>query len=516
VHHFFVEYGKDESAEGKVRWMKISHRFQLTSPEIIARLTLSLDELLTKYRPNRIAEIGTLLDILAPRDIVTGVGYGIGGIQSPPINISTTVYSAAPEFWDIVAKHQTRLTDMARAHPELVPTSLNFVIRYPILVDVALKIALFQQTLRANRPGSDDQFGYPREMVALAVTRATMLPDSVKLIVDLSPERLMDAISVTFRGEEGVDAGGVTRDWFGSLSNELFGTAANLFVPTANGTSLQVNRHSGTTPDVLRMFRFAGKFMALAIVHQTTINAHLTTSLYKFLIGSELSLRDMEQIDESVARSIGKILVEPVDGLMLDFTVGAVEDGKPVSVELKPGGADIPVTEENKIEYVQLRLNYYFRSYASVQISAFLDGFFEMIPQKKLEMFTPEELDLVTCGIPEIDIEDLQKNCRIIEPYTRRHPVIQAFFSVLRNWKSDDLARLLQFVTGSSQVPAGGFGTFASQGRPFAIAPGGDEHRLPVAHVCANQLDLPPYPSESMMSEKLLCAVRNCSGFGFA
>jgi hypothetical protein len=256
--------------------------------------------------------------------------------------------------------------------------------------------------------------------------------------------------------------------------------------------------------------------MALAMIHNMTINAHLTSSLYKFLIGSPLTLRDMEQIDERVAHSIQRIIDDPVDELMLDFTVGAEDNGKPISVELVPNGSEVAVTEENKMEYVQLRLNYYFMTYASTQISAFLEGFFELVPQEKLEMFTAGELDLVICGIPEIDLEDLQKNCKIIEPYHRKHPVVVLFFNVLRNWKSDDLVRLLQFVTGSSQVPAGGFGTLTDQGRPFAIAPGGDEERLPVAHVCWNQLDLPNYSSEELMHEKLLCAVRNCSGFGKA
>ena len=84
------------------------------------------------------------------------------------------------------------------------------------------------------------------------------------------------------------------------------------------------------------------------------------------------------------------------------------------------------------------------------------------------------------------------------------------------NWKSDDIVRLLQFVTGSSQVPAGGFATLAEQGRPFTIAPGGAPDRLPAAHVCANQLDLPEYETEEVMNSKLLCAIRNCSGFGKA
>ena len=38
--------------------------------------------------------------------------------------------------------------------------------------------------------------------------------------------------------------------------------------------------------------------------------------------------------------------------------------------------------------------------------------------------------------------------------------------------------------------------------------------RLPVAHTCANILDLPPYPTLELMREKLLKAINLTSGFG--
>jgi hypothetical protein len=508
VHYFFEDCRSDNSSAGKVRWMKICRLFRFFIADAEPTLVAELDNLLGHYRPNKISEIGALLDILVPKRPPAPVAENLA--IDVPLNIAPSLYAEAPAFWNVVAKHQLQLTDITRAHSELVTSSLAFVVRYPVLLDVMLKISLFQQVLRGDKPHSEVSW------LQVVVNRSTIVSDSLKAVGELSRDRLFDQISVTFRGEEGVDIGGITRDWFGYLSVELFGASTNLFVPTANGRSLQVNRLSGTNPDTLRLFRFCGKFMALAMVHGIPISAHLTSSLYKFLIGANLTLRDMEQIDETVARSIKKILDDPVDCLMLDFTVGAEEDGKPISLELKPGGADIAVCEANKLEYVQLRLNYYFRTYASVQISAFLEGFFELIPQEKLALFTADELDLVICGIPEIDVEDLQKNCHVIEPYTRRHPVVQTFFNVLRGWKTEDLVRLLQFVTGSSHVPAGGFATLAEQGRPFAIAPGGAPDRLPAAHVCTNQLDLPDYPSEELMNQKLLWAVRNCSGFGKA
>ena len=39
-------------------------------------------------------------------------------------------------------------------------------------------------------------------------------------------------------------------------------------------------------------------------------------------------------------------------------------------------------------------------------------------------------------------------------------------------------------------------------------------HRLPVAHTCANVLDLPPYPSTELMKQKILQAIHFTEGFG--
>jgi len=44
----------------------------------------------------------------------------------------------------------------------------------------------------------------------------------------------------------------------------------------------------------------------------------------------------------------------------------------------------------------------------------------------------------------------------------------------------------------------------------------GKSQLLPTAHTCFNQLDLPKYTSEDQLRERLLTAIRECEGFGFA
>lgn len=517
VNTVFEKYKKEDTPESRIRCLKLLHSFSEISDKMKSELIKTLDNLLTKYHPNKISEIGPIIDLLLPRNYNRkNIDYYSQKKSLVLLNIPNSIYLECTDFWDIIAKHQTKITDITRAHPELVSTSLNFVIKYPILTDIILKINLFKSILKEDRLNNKPQFFFNQKINQMIINRTTIVEDSMRYILESQPSQLFEPFRVTFKGEEGVDAGGVTRDWFGSLARELFGNKSKLFVPTANGCSLQVNKSSGTTSDVLNTYKFVGRFVAMSMIHSIPIPAHLTSSLFKLLLGTPFTIRDMEQIDEEIANSMKKIIDEPVEDLMLDFTVDIEEGGQFYSKELKENGSEINITEENKLEYIQLRLDYYFKTYASEQINSFLNGFFEVIPQEKLQMFTAQELDLVICGIPEIDINDLRKNCKYIYPYKSHHKVIELFFNVIGNWNSDDIARLLQFVTGSSQVPVGGFATLTSQGRPFTIAPGGDSGRLPAAHVCTNQLDLPEYETEESMNTKLLCAIRNCLGFGKA
>ena len=91
---------------------------------------------------------------------------------------------------------------------------------------------------------------------------------------------------------------------------------------------------------------------------------------------------------------------------VIDETFTTTEDrfGEMVTVELKPGGADIPVTEENKKEYVNLIVEYRISKRVKEQFDAFMSGFSELIPQDLINVFDERELELLIGGMSEIDV----------------------------------------------------------------------------------------------------------------
>lgn len=184
-------------------------------------------------------------------------------------------------------------------------------------------------------------------------------------------------------------------------------------------------------------------------------------------------------------------------------------------IPLIEDGENISVTNENKELFIEKVVRYRLVIRIKEQTNAFVTGFHSLISKEELKMFNPSELDLIICGVPIIDVRDMMQFSKYEYPFSVDHPVVQRFFAVIRHWTGDDLAKLLLFVTGSSQVPIGGFKTLKEMGRPFTLAPGGDHDRLPAAHTCINTLDLPEYRSENELNEKLHLAINECNSFGF-
>lgn len=135
---------------------------------------------------------------------------------------------------------------------------------------------------------------------------------------------------------------------------------------------------------------------------------------------------------------------------------------KKVSIvqELKKGGADILVTDQNKAEYLQLKLRHRMLDSIKPQLESFLRGFYEVIPGDLLSVFDYQELDLLMCGLPCIDLEDWKKHTEYLGEYAlpgAKHKVIKWFWEVVDSFDNEERVRLLQFTTGCSRLPPSGF-----------------------------------------------------------
>uniref|UniRef100_A0A8D0YCT5 E3 ubiquitin-protein ligase HACE1 n=1 Tax=Sus scrofa TaxID=9823 RepID=A0A8D0YCT5_PIG len=225
------------------------------------------------------------------------------------------------------------------------------------------------------------------------------------------------------------------------------------------GTTFQPNSNSYVNPDHLNYFRFAGQILGLALNHRQLVNIYFTRSFYKHILGIPVNYQDVASIDPEYAKNLQWILDNDISDLGLELTFSVETDvfGAMEEVPLKPGGGSILVTQNNKAEYVQLVTELRMTRAIQPQINAFLQGFHMFIPPSLIQLFDEYELELLLSGMPEIDVSDWIKNTEYTSGYEREDPVIQWFWEVVEDITPEERVLLLQFVTGSSRVPHGGF-----------------------------------------------------------
>lgn len=351
----------------------------------------------------------------------------------------------------------------------------------------------------------------------IKVRRDHIFEDSYQEIMRQTPDDLKKRLMIKFDGEEGLDYGGVSREFFFLLSHDMFNPFYCLFEYSSHDNyTLQINPNSGINPEHLNYFKFIGRVVGLGVFHRRFLDAFFVGALYKMMLRKKVVLQDMEGVDAEFYRSLQWIIDNDITGV-LDLTFSAEDDkfGQIVEVDLKPGGRDIEVTEENKHEYVELICEWKIYKRIEEQFKAFIDGFNELIPQELVNVFDERELELLIGGLAEIDVEDWKKHTDY-RGYQENDQVIQWFWKCIKEWDSEQKARLLQFTTGTSRIPVNGFKDLQGSDGPrrFTIEKAGEPNQLPKSHTCFNRVDLPPYTSYESLKQKLTLAVEETVGFG--
>ncbi|OAA71426.1 ubiquitin ligase (Nedd4/Rsp5p) [Cordyceps fumosorosea ARSEF 2679] len=350
------------------------------------------------------------------------------------------------------------------------------------------------------------------------VRRSHIFEDSFAEITRQSATDLKKRLMIKFDGEEGLDYGGVSREFFFLLSHEMFNPFYCLFEYSAHDNyTLQINPHSGINPEHLNYFKFIGRVVGLAIFHRRFLDAFFIGALYKMVLGKAVALADMEGVDADFHRSLQWMLDNDISGGILEQTFSTEDErfGVLTTEDLIPGGRDIEVTNENKKQYVDLMVKWRIEKRIAEQFQAFKEGFHELIPQDLINVFDERELELLIGGIAEIDVDDWKKHTDY-RGYTESDEVIQNFWKTVRSWDGEQKSRLLQFTTGTSRIPVNGFKDLQGSDGPrrFTIEKAGELANLPKAHTCFNRIDLPPYKDMETLQQKLTIAVEETMGFG--
>ncbi|KAJ3265210.1 hypothetical protein HDU77_006065 [Chytriomyces hyalinus] len=418
-------------------------------------------------------------------------------------------------FNQFTEDHKKILNVMVRNNPSLMSGSFSLLIQNPKVLEFDNKRTYFN--LQLHKKSAREHYG----SLPLNVRRAMVFEDSYHQLHGRSGDEIkFGKLNIRFHDEEGVDAGGVTREFFQVLARQMFNPDYALFKPSAvDKVTYQPNRSSWINPDHLLYFRFVGRIIGKAIYDGRLLDAYFTRSFYKCMLEIPVDWKDMEAIDPEFHKSLQWMLQNDItDVIDMTFSTEVDDFGVERIIDLKPNGRNIPVTEENKQEYVSLITEQKLTKAIQQQIDAFLGGFQDIIPKDLIKIFNEQELELLISGLPDIDIDDMKNNTEY-QNYSQASPQIQWFWRAVRSFSQEERAKLIQFATGTSKVPLEGFKSLeGSNGiQKFQIHKDfASKLRLPSAHTCFNQIDLPEYDCYEDLRANLLTAISECAtGFGF-
>ncbi|GAA5925096.1 hypothetical protein JCM3775_006364 [Rhodotorula graminis] len=392
--------------------------------------------------------------------------------------------------------------------------------QYPFLLSLGAKLTLLafdgeRQMIDRAREAYRASFGSSEAespLLVLRVRREHLVADSLRQI-SLNRFNLKKPLRVKWEGEEGIDAGGLRKEWFLLLCRQLFDPQFGMFVPDPDSNLCYLN------PGALGMeddFWLVGVVVGLAVYNSATLDLPLPLAIYKKLSFEPLGLADLAQVQPALARGLQQLLdYDGADGTVEDVFcrafVGAYEAwGETVEEELVEGGREVAVTEENRKDYVRLLVDFLLSKSVSPQFDAFAEGFHEVCAGSALSLFKAQELELVVRGSTEALDVDALRGVTVYEGFAPDEPTIDAFWSTFHAFSPEQQRRLLAFITASDRLPATG-----TAGLTLKLQCSGDDTaRLPSASTCFNTLILPRYRTRVVVESMLVRAVEDSEGFG--
>ncbi|KAI9343917.1 hypothetical protein DFJ73DRAFT_841034 [Zopfochytrium polystomum] len=312
-------------------------------------------------------------------------------------------------------------------------------------------------------------------------------------------------------GEEGMDQGGVQKEFFQVLVNLLFDPAYGMFTYEDDTRYCWINRASLESE---RQFELVGIVLGLALYNGVILGINFPPLMYKKLLDEEVTLEDVKVAFPSLGRGL-QLLLDWTDGSVADVFMRSFEISYDVYGQVKTfplvqNGDNIPVTNDNRGEYVDMYIKHYVNESVQRQFNAFRRGFHRVCGGKAVKMCRAEELELLLCGTADLDFSDLENGADYDDSYHAEHPFIRQFWSIVHEMTYDQKKKLLMFVTASDRVPLKGLGNLT-----FVVQRNGpDTGRLPTALTCFGRLLLPEYSTQEKLKERLITAIENAKGFG--
>ncbi|KAI5174648.1 ubiquitin-protein ligase E3 A [Pancytospora epiphaga] len=337
----------------------------------------------------------------------------------------------------------------------------------------------------------------------ITIGRKTLYKDTLDMLENLDPGDLKKQLKIKFLGEEGVDSGGIRKEYFQLLSQEIAADKTLFFFKN--------NRMWLKSGVCLRTINKIGKLAGMALYNDVVLNLPFPFLIFKKILKRPLNFNDLAEIEPEHYRSLvnlEKCDAEELRSSDLYFTIERMELGTLHTYELIPNGTKVPVTVNNFADFKKRYFEFYTENLVEAELKAFLEGFNAVVDPKSITLLEPRELEKIIIGLDEFDLAVI-KSTATYGGYTESMPIIEDFWSIVENYNYTYKKKLLQFITGNDRLPVAGSKAL----RLTIVRNGGDTERLPSSQTCFNTLLLPEYNTREKLARKLSKALKLAAGF---
>ena len=344
----------------------------------------------------------------------------------------------------------------------------------------------------------------------LNVNRNNLIEDTLNAVSNPSIN-LQKPLKVKFVNEQGVDEGGVKKEFFLLLVRQLFDANYGMFNYNEKTRLFWFNMYS-FEPKI--KFELIGIILGLALFNNVILDIKFPLVIYKKLLDYKPDLQDMKECDPELFNTLTYLKNTKDDNLKeklsTTFTITNDKFGEKIVIPLKENGENIYIDNTNKDEYVDLYLDWYFNKSIEEYFKYFKNGFFRVCDKQLSPILLPEELELIICGTQVLNFYELKRVAKYEDGYKKDSLTIKYFWDVLFEFSEEEKKKFLFFVTGCDRAPINGLGSLIITVSRW----GPDSDKLPTAHTCFNHLLIPDYQNKDKLKKNLTIAISNSEGFG--
>ncbi|TNN32105.1 Ubiquitin-protein ligase E3A [Liparis tanakae] len=186
----------------------------------------------------------------------------------------------------------------------------------------------------------------------LKVRRDHIIDDALvrlEMIAMENPADLKKQLYVEFEGEQGVDEGGVSKEFFQLVVEEIFNPDIGMFTYDERTQLFWFNPSSLENEG---QYTLIGIVLGLAIYNNCILDVHFPMVVYRKLMGKRGTFRDLADANPVLFQSLNEL--QDYEGnveedMMITFQISHTDlFGNPLTHDLRENGDQIPVTNDNR------------------------------------------------------------------------------------------------------------------------------------------------------------------------